>query len=146
MVLLLAAGCGGDSSKLPKLAPVTGTVTLDGQPLAGATVTLTSTATSPATGLPPAEGAPSFGVTDEQGRFTLKYQGRIAGAIPGPCTISISKPQDFTDSKGNPDPAGEETLPARYNTNSKLTKTVVEGEPNEFNFDLTSKTKPKRRR
>jgi len=145
MTLVLAAGCGGETSKLPKLAPVTGRVTLDGKPLAGASVTLIPEATTPS-GVPLKEAGPSFGTSDEQGRFTLKYRGRVAGAMIGPCSISITKPSSETKgSEGEPIP-GDETIPARYNTNSKLTKTVVEGKPNDFKFDLTSKTKPKRRR
>ncbi len=58
---LLLAGCG-PSSDVPKLAPVHGVVTMDGKPLANATVRFI-----------PESGRPSVGVTDEQGRYELNY-------------------------------------------------------------------------
>ena len=64
-VLPVISGCG--SSDL-ELAEVSGVVTLDGQPVAGAVV---NTQPIPASAVP-SPGPGSFGRTDEQGRFTLE--------------------------------------------------------------------------
>lgn len=77
---------------LPNLAPVSGTVTLDGKPLAGAEVQF----------WPRSEGGQqsiyvttSFGVTDDQGKYLLKYteidSQPIMGAVVGKHTVRISK-------------------------------------------------------
>jgi hypothetical protein len=73
---IMMTGCGG-----PALVPVSGTVTLDGQPLAGAYVTFE-----------PVEGAlelVSMGVTDTSGRYTLSC-GEEPGAIPGKHRIQLT--------------------------------------------------------
>lgn len=118
----IAVGCG-DANQI-KLAKVAGAVSLDGKPLDQATVMF-----QPTTG-----GRPSFGQTDENGRYTLTYALDKPGVIPGPCTVSITSLVE--------DDAGlvvrKEFLPKRYHSDSELTAEVVEKE-NEFNFDLTSK-------
>jgi hypothetical protein len=72
----LLTGCGG-----PTLVPVSGTVTLDGQPLAAAYVTFE-----------PVEGElelVSTGVTDSSGRYTLTC-GDEPGAIAGTHRIQLT--------------------------------------------------------
>ena len=89
----LLGGCGGDS----QLGQVTGRVTVDGQPLAGAAVEFN----------PVGRGSSSYAQTDQAGRYQL-YQGpRTAGALPGQYRVSISK----TEPSGTPD-GDRETLPA----------------------------------
>src|SRR5687768_9836969 len=58
--LILCAGCG-DSLQV---APVSGTITFEGKPLAGATITTQPIATESQN-----PGSGSFGQTDDQGRF-----------------------------------------------------------------------------
>ncbi len=79
-VLMLGCGGGGVSG----LVKVTGTVTLDGQPVEGAAVSF-----SPAGN----EGRASAGVTDAQGRFSLAPVGGGQGALPGKYQVAISKTQ-----------------------------------------------------
>jgi hypothetical protein len=81
----IAFGC----SKAPKLptVPVSGTVTLDGQPLDGANV-----AFSPVD----LDGKPANATTDSQGAFRLKTYigasfGQADGALPGEYTVMVSK-------------------------------------------------------
>ena len=57
VALALAAGCGQGG---PATAPVVGTVTLDGRPLAGALVLFQ-----------PSQGVPARGITDDDGGFSL---------------------------------------------------------------------------
>jgi len=83
--LLIDAGC---NRGLP-VAPASGTVTLDGKPLAGATVT-----TQPiASGDSRNPGSGSFGHTDEQGHFELEIvEPAQKGAIIGTHRVMISPP------------------------------------------------------
>src|SRR6185369_10767165 len=72
--LVMSVGCSGRPSNVAK--KVTGTITLGGQPLAGAKVVFT-----------PDKGNPSFGTTDAEGKYTLLWsQARgkpVEGAIIG---------------------------------------------------------------
>ncbi len=117
------AGCGGPGN----VGEVTGTVTLDGNPLAGAMVTFT-----------PAEGGlPAAGRTDESGRYTLQYSRDAGGAKIGEHRVTIT-----TYSEGDPDaespvPSSPEKVPAKYNVDSELTATVKPG-GNQIDFPLES--------
>jgi len=113
---LLACGCG-DSDR-PDLGRVSGRVTLDGQPLPGATVTFT----------PLQGGRASLDRTDANGDYELLYLRDIRGAIVGRHNVSIT-----TAGEENP----EERLPDRYNRESELTEDV-QGGSNTFNYELTS--------
>jgi len=77
VVLGSTAGCGSGGFEF---APVSGTVTMNGNPLPGVTVTFQPQSSGTA-----AETGPgSYGVTDEQGRYTLQVVGRSTeGAIVG---------------------------------------------------------------
>lgn len=79
------SGCGSDAPKV-NTVPVTGKVTYNGQPVAGATVAFIPT--NP-------DGRAAQGVTDEQGVYTLTtYLGpndQPAGAEPGDYKVTIQK-------------------------------------------------------
>jgi hypothetical protein len=75
--LLLLSGCG---SRGPDLAPVSGTVALDGKPVAGAAVTF----------VPVQGGRPASAVADEQGRFQLTTFQSEDGAIVGKHTGTVA--------------------------------------------------------
>ena len=83
--MITIAGCG--SSNLPT-TPVTGTITYDGEPLEGATVTLT-----PESGSVGSRSA--SGISDASGNFVLTTvftDGATAeGAIAGSYTVRVSK-------------------------------------------------------
>lgn len=68
LTLMALAGCNNNPANYPDTAPVTGTVTVDGQPLAGASLTFV-----------PASGRPSSGTTDSSGKYWLRYTGAIEG-------------------------------------------------------------------
>jgi len=120
--------------KLPPLAAVSGTVTLDGKPPPPNTVVKFQ---------PLMEGphpniyvSNSVGFTDEKGHYDLTYMyhndKRILGAVLGKHTVVIQ----YTEK------TGEELFPARYSTSqSVLRQEVVKGGP-PVNFDLTSAKDP----
>jgi hypothetical protein len=119
---LQLAGCGPDN-----VGRVSGTVTLDGQPLEGAYVEFQ----------PVAGNAPSGGITDALGQYTLRYTRDIEGAEIGEHKVRIT-----TASGGDPDaeppkPAVPEKVPPQYNKNTDLTAKVESGS-NTLNFDLQS--------
>lgn len=70
----LLAGCGMGSS----MAHVTGTVTLDGQPVKDAVVTFA-----------PHEGQPATGVTNAEGKFTLQTREPGDGVLVGLHDVTI---------------------------------------------------------
>jgi len=123
MLLLFAAGCSGE--KVPGLGRVTGTVTMDGQPVPDASVIFD--AANP--GEPP-----SLGKTDASGNYELYYSRGHKGATIGEHAVYISTYQAPNDE--NPQPK-KETIPAKYNGKSELKVTVTRGK-NIHNFELKS--------
>jgi len=131
IVLVSVAGCGK-----PGTAPtvkVTGTVTYNGTPVAGASV-----------GFLPDSGRPASGTTDAQGRFTLSTFAQGDGAVPGRHRVTISEPaSESAPMPGTPEAENwtppEPRFPAKYadpNT-SGFTATVEKGGENDFTFDMT---------
>ncbi|QDV51307.1 carboxypeptidase-like regulatory domain-containing protein [Gimesia fumaroli] len=110
------AACGGGSSDAPDLGQVSGTITMDGAPLADANVTFM-----------PEGVRSSSATTDSAGKYELIYIRDEKGAAIGKHKVVVSK----LDNE-------KETIPAKYCVESELTADVKEG-ANEFNFDLTSK-------
>ena len=122
---LVLAGCAESG---PDVAPVTGRVTLDGQPMVGARLMFQPEAVG---------GSPSYGTTDGEGRYTLGYKRGQPGAMPGWHSIRIEAGAGQEGSEGKATPA----LPARYNAQSELRREVKADEDNTVDFDLTSETK-----
>tara|TARA_R110002072_G_scaffold173600_1_gene328224 strand:- start:13508 stop:14029 length:522 start_codon:yes stop_codon:yes gene_type:complete len=77
--LFMLAGCGG--SDRPALAPASGIVKLDGEPVEGASVTY-----HPVEG-----GRPGSGTTDAQGRYTIKTFQDAPGAAVGDHIVTVMK-------------------------------------------------------
>jgi hypothetical protein len=122
---------------LPKQYQVTGQVKLDGKPLAAAGIMF----------LPRGEtrGTGAFGMTDDQGKYTLKTDHGGPGAPEGEYAVTISKVANRDGTPYIPKPdvaeAGErETLPGHYSDSMKtiLTANVPAG-GNTIDFDLKSK-------
>lgn len=120
-------GCGGAPDDMPEVAPVRGTVTLDGKPLALARITF-----SPADG-----GQSSDAVTDTQGAYQLSYKRDVKGAKVGTHRVMISTfehPETTDDGRivgGRP-----ELVPGEYNTGGGVEKEVKAGEDNVIDFAL----------
>ncbi len=124
VALPMYSGCGGHEGNLPPLGQVTGTVTLDGRPLAGASVRFE----------PQTQAAMSNGMTDERGVYSLWYTNTVKGAAVGKHTVRIETPP-------NPDPATgamPDQLPSKYNSQSTLTADVKAGQ-NTLDFAVTSR-------
>jgi hypothetical protein len=125
--IVALCGCSSGKPNVP-FGTVHGRVTLDGEPLATAAVMFE-----------PANGRPSYGVTSDQGEYSLVYRGKPWGAIVGPHTVRITTEALISES---PDAASatirKELLPAKYHTQSTLTAQVEKGD-NTINFDLKSK-------
>lgn len=157
MTVVSLAGCG---AKFP-LVPVSGTVRMDGEPLAGAFVVF-----SP---VEPAAGSPRIatGMTDARGRFSLRtnYEPRWTGngAVPGTHRVTLAKTVSAADlppavyakrlaehrkhmrSMGirpspddNVDQFGVELVPTKYlsTTTTPLAVEIKANGTNEFTFEL----------
>lgn len=129
--LVLLCGCG---SKY-EIAPVSGKVTLDGEPLDGALVSFEPLAQ----GDNLEAGYGSYGECDEDGNFQLKSLHDENGAIVGPHRVLI------TTMKGTEGPNGEmimtsqERVPEKYmDYNDPLKFEVPSGGSDQANFDLES--------
>lgn len=122
VLIVSAIGCAHNEN----LGEVTGTVTLDGEPLADAFVEFI-----PASD----EGAPSYGRTDANGKYELKFSRSESGAWLGPNTVRITT-EDVEDVDGE-ERFIPEKVPTQYNVNSTLTADVEPG-LNTFDFDLES--------
>jgi hypothetical protein len=135
-VLLAAslAGCGQAGDTLPREA-VSGTVTLDGQPLAHGVLQMVPTSQN--------EGTPC-GALIEDGKFAIPRQ---QGPVPGDYTVTINSNQEGAEGRapaGAPGPVStaehsKELIPPEYNTQSKLTAQVKAGAPNTLEFALKTK-------
>lgn len=110
---------------LPELGDVRGRITLDGEPLAGATVTFIPVPEDDETA---SRISSSVGMTDESGRYELMYVQDVDGAAVGTHQVSISLPL----------PNGAEKLPRRYNSATELSF-VVESGKNSADFELVTK-------
>lgn len=134
--VVFVCGCG-KSKGPPKVAqiPVTGTVTLDGQPLADADVFF----------FPP-EGRGAFmGRTKADGSYQLEGVAGSKAVCKGQCSVRISRMLKPDGTVAGPDepPAmsdATESLPEKYSSQTEptLTADVPEG-GGKFDFDLKSK-------
>ncbi|QDU10187.1 carboxypeptidase-like regulatory domain-containing protein [Gimesia aquarii] len=125
---LTGCGGGGDFNDYPD---VTGTVTLDGQPLTTGHVSFQSDS-----------GGTGIGVLDSNGKYSARTSRNQAGLKPGEYKISVTswKEKPGIDKDGNPDMSvkGVSMLHKSYADTKKsgLTASVTESGPNEFNFEL----------
>ena len=142
LLVLLAAvtGCSGDS----KFAPVSGVVTLDGQPYGKAVVVFQPIGTKEN----PNPGRGSSAYTDENGRFVLKSDSTTDGAIVGKHLVRImtsgndvvgqdpegGSPDETVTRGRNVDP-----IPPEWNALSKREFDVPKGGTDKANFDIVTK-------
>jgi hypothetical protein len=143
--LVAIVGCA-KQKKEPQLdlTPVSGTVTLDGKPLADADVSFAFQ--DP----PPTGYYGSAGRTDAEGKYTL-MTGEKKGAVPGSFKVAVSrietpagvalKPEEGMDLE-QLKAAGQakQTVPDKYNDpmTTMLSTTVEKGKADGYNFDLKS--------
>jgi len=132
-------GCGGgEEAKIPPLAPVSGTVKMDGKPLQGAVLSfLPKGATA---------GHMVTAVTDAEGKFACQYSNGAPGCPAGEYQVLISK---LLTPDGKPIPEGStaadvgavETIPMRYRDPEAPSGSVMipQGGKTDLNYDLKSK-------
>ncbi len=121
LMLFFGSGCGGGTT----MVPVSGRVTLDGQPVEGASVMLH----------PQGEGRPATGLTDARGEFQLTTVEEFDGAMLGAyrVTVSLVRPRGDVDydtaEAGFDEMSLEYVVPQRYGDRetSGLTAQVERG-------------------
>lgn len=80
--VIVVGGCGGpDVSNLPRTVEASGVVTLDGDPVEGASIVAASADSDYS----------AFGTSDSSGRFSLKSFEAKDGAVPGSYMVQVSK-------------------------------------------------------
>jgi hypothetical protein len=132
MLLATAIGCGPGG---PAVAPVSGVITLDGKPLAGARINTQPIAKGNATDI----GVGSFAVTDDAGRYALELVDPARpGAIVGSHVVRIrhSVAQYRAGREDAPTYQGAD-LP-RSASDGSLTLDVPKQGRADANFDLQS--------
>jgi hypothetical protein len=77
ILLVAVVGCGG--TDIPTAA-VTGTITVNGKPVEGVTVSF----------VPDAKIRPSVGITDAKGRYKAQFVRSQSGVALGPCVAQFS--------------------------------------------------------
>jgi hypothetical protein len=117
--LVFIAGCGGSG---PRVAPVHGRITLDGQPLANADIKFQ----------PDGPERPSVGRSNAEGNYDLMFKRGQPGAVVGMHTVRIWVSPDIV-----PNPP---IIAARFDSKSELRKEVKPGD-NPFDFDVTTEKK-----
>jgi len=136
---------------------VSGTVTLDGAPLAQGTIQFTPTTGSPTPALVSISGG-SYSIPRTQGLVAGPYKVSILssgppaplekfGEMPGKEHREQAEAADKrqrTAKAGKAGASSEQAIPARYNTATELTAEVKEGATNTFNYELTSAATPKK--
>lgn len=133
-VVIAIAGC----ERGPRVVPVSGTITLDGQPVKDAAVMFM---------LKPG-GRIATGITDAAGRYTLSTHPTGNGAFEGNHTVTVSLYRDES-SPGTNTPEGAVSgsslvkivwlVPEKYSqpAHSNLTATVSRNQAT-YDFELTS--------
>jgi hypothetical protein len=132
--LVLAVGCNSG----PKFAPVSGKVTMNGKPLAGAFVSF-QPITTDGSAKAPAPG--SSGKTNANGEYTLKVSTGEDGAWVGRHKVMIEAHSEQVESDARPPRGGwplVNKVPPQYNTESTVTFDVPPEGTNQANFEIQS--------
>lgn len=122
------AGCGESG---PPRQPVSGTVTLDGKPLASGSITFA-----------PVEGVTAATAEVRDGAYRI---GRSEGPVPGRYQVEIVAVQPTGKRIRHPDLPSETTdevrnlIPPQYNVETRLAAEVKSDGENVFRFDLSSR-------
>jgi hypothetical protein len=134
---LLLAGCSGEATN-PNLVPVAGTVTMDNQPLADASITFIPVGAT--------AGQGGTGRTGPDGKYELMHFREGKGVDPGEYMVVVSK---MVQRDGSPIPVGtlsaaemdiRDVIPRKYSdyNNSTLKATVSAG-GSPLDFQVTSR-------
>jgi hypothetical protein len=144
IVLTVLVGCPSGGPKVPKTVAVSGKITYNDKPLAGAEVGFVSKFDNK-------DVLAARGVTNDSGEFTLSTyidpQHEVAGATPGDFVVTVTKVEKVDQQKlmeqfrtGNPAMEGvfKKLAPPKYAevNESPLTASVTVGGKNWFEFKL----------
>jgi len=122
-------GCGGGAGQLA-VAPTSGKVTLNGEPVIGGSITL-----SPVGGAKGNAGKPASATIGSDGTFQLGTYRAGDGAVIGKHRVSFSPPPGET--KTNPD-GHTAQLPGKYDgTVLKTTEIEIKPGSNELTIELS---------
>jgi hypothetical protein len=133
--LTIAVACMGCSPSPFKLVPVSGTVSLDGQPLAGGIVNFQPIVVG--TGVNSGPGSTARTGTD--GRFTLATIRGEPGAVVGEHRVKIYSFNAETAKRSANGTPERERVPPRYNYKSTLTFDVPAAGTDNADFALEAK-------
>jgi hypothetical protein len=132
LLSFLVVGCGGKS---PEMAPVTGRITMNDEPLIGAKVTFQPIAQEG--NIDPGPG--SWAETDSEGNYSLKMVGsNRAGAVVGEHRVEISLIDRSVPVKDDDRTRMRNLVPGRYNFQSDLVRTVPPEGVKDLDFKLTN--------
>jgi hypothetical protein len=139
LLALTLTGCGdGRDADLPDLVPVSGIVTMDGEPVAGVNVLFSPVGST--------SGGMCYANTDEAGKYVLTDSNGREGAPMGEFEVTCSKwampdGSDFKSDDQSPMEAGAvPALPAKYgDAISSGLKAAVPAGGGTFDFKLESK-------
>jgi hypothetical protein len=138
MLLLSCVGCGGGGDDFEaKLAPVSGTIKVDGKPEAGLLISfepLQDTSSAKASSI---VGKGSIGTTNAEGKYELSYGDGGAGAVIGNHLVRVTTVGAGLGADESA-PVSNVKIPAKYNTQSGLVQEVKEG-PNTFDMEIKTK-------
>ena len=135
----LLVGCSDEVApeEVPDLHPVSGKVTLDGQPAAGVSISLTQAGGGTGTG--------GYATTDSSGAYTVQHRSGAPGVPAGEYVVLFTK---MAQPDGSPIPPGktaadvmaENVLPPRYSDTTQTEfKLAVPAGGTTKDFALTSK-------
>ncbi len=135
LVLLNVVGCGGSGDELPREA-VSGTVKLDGTPVASGSISFQPNTPDVIT---------QGGAIIQGGAYAIDVK---EGLVPGVYKVAIYAGEGVLEKQSGgsrsdapiiSEAAPKELIPAKYNNKSTLTAEVEADGENVFHFDLTRK-------
>jgi len=129
--LCLVLGCFDSDT----IVPVSGQVTLDGEPLAGAVVGFEPIAQEGEL----EAGYGSYAKTDDDGRYSLRSLKNEEGAMIGQHRVSVSTVVGKEGPNGETIGLTRERVPSRYNNDTQLVVEVPEGGTDAANLELETR-------
>ncbi len=130
--IVLAGAAWSATGCAPKMgATVTGRVSFDGEPApAGVIVTFQPQVPN---------SSASTGVTDPDGRYDLRFNARLRGAMPGESVVWLAIAEEVGTSGSTT--RKPPTIPPHYGAKSTLRKDVKPG-PNVIDIEIVTAPKP----
>ena len=126
-------GCSESEDELPR-EPVSGSVTLDDQPLASGAIQFSPSGQGGSSGVPVQGGG-----AIEDGQFSIP---RERGLVPGTYKVSISSAEKRDHTKpampGKASRLAKESIPKKYNAKTTLTAEIKKGGTSDLKFELHS--------